>query len=488
MQDMETVMIEKANIETASDSSEMKNLERVKGRKVGVVGMARSGLACAMLARELGAEVFVTEAREECALDSELQTLKEVGATFETGGHTDAILESDYVIVSPGVPSDSSIMQSIHDAGTPVFSELEFASWFTRGKIIALTGANGKTTTATMVHEILLQGNYSAELCGNIGTPLSAVAMKVKRNDVAVVEVSSYQLEFVDQFAPDVAAILNITPDHLSRHKTFENYRLAKLRITEAQEANQKLVLNADDSGLDALTVQTSARRMMFGSEKVMDASSMDSELRSVFLRGETIFCQFNGAYVKLFDCESLQIPGRHNIENAMAAAACCLAFGVTLEAIREGLLSFAGVEHRIEYVATIDGVQWINDSKATNLAATICALEAFESPVRLILGGQGKGEDFRELQSVVRDKVTSIVALGDTKEEVFSALGKTVPVEFATTLEGSVLLLSQTAQVGEAVLLSPGCASFDMFTDYEERGKVYKDAVKRLAKKGNDN
>jgi UDP-N-acetylmuramoylalanine--D-glutamate ligase len=482
---MDTLMIERAK--TEPDSVNLPSLERVKGRKVGVIGMARSGLACAALARKLGADVFVSEAREESALDAELLELNQAGATYETGGHTETILASDYVIVSPGVPADTPIMQSIHAAGTPVFSELEFASWFTVARIMALTGANGKTTTATMIHKILQHGSYTAHLCGNIGIPFSSIATELNRNDVAVIEVSSYQLEFVDQFAPEVAAILNVTPDHLSRHKTFENYRLAKLRITEAQEANQSLILNADDSGLDALAIETSARRLLFGSEKTMDAASIDSEMRGVFLRGESIFCQADGAQVKLFECRLLKVPGRHNIENAMAAASCCLAFGVPLDAIREGLLSFSGVEHRIENVATINDVQWVNDSKATNLAATICALEAFESPVRLILGGQGKGEDFRELQSIVSRKVRSIVALGETKEEVFAALGKTAPVEFATTLEGSVLLLARTAQAGEVVLLSPGCASFDMFADFEERGNVYKGAVKRLAGKVND-
>ncbi len=304
------------------------------------------------------------------------------------------------------------------------------------------------------------------------------------RNDVAVVEVSSYQLEFVDQFAPDVAAILNITPDHLSRHGAFENYRLAKLRITAAQKSDSSLILNLDDRGLDALSIQSSARRLLFGSEETMNASSVESDSRGVFLRGDALYCPIDGANVKLIDASQLQTPGRHNIENAMAAASCCLAFGVPLEPIREGLVSFKGVEHRIEYVATVNGVRWINDSKATNLAATICALEALEAPVRLILGGQGKGEDFSELQDIVAKKVKSIIALGETKEEIFVALGKTVPVEFVATLEEATLRLSSAAKSGEVVLLSPGCASFDMFTDFEERGTVFKSSVNSLAGK----
>ncbi len=457
------------------------NRDRVQGRNVGVIGMARSGMACAILAHELGADVFVSDTRKQSDLSAEAETLKAANVKFETGGHTNVLLDSDYVIISPGISSKSAIVQKLQEAGTPIFSELEFASWFVEGKIIAVTGANGKTTTVTMIHEILRAGSYTSLLCGNIGTPLSSTVKDLNRDSVAVVEVSSYQLEFVDQFAPSVAAILNITPDHLSRHGTIENYRLAKLRISASQGKSQSLILNIDDSGVDALSIQSLARKVMFGSEETMNKASVESDLRGVFQRGDALYAPVNGANVKLIDTKQLQVPGQHNLENAMAAASCCLAFGVTLDTIRKGLIAFTGVEHRIEHVASVDGVKWINDSKATNLAATICALEALEAPVRLILGGQGKGENFNDLQDIVARKVKSIVAIGETKEEIFTALGKTVPVEFSASLEEATVRLSNASQAGEVVLLSPGCASFDMFTDFEERGAAFKNAVNSL-------
>ena len=478
-------MIDRPKAESLKGSLDKSALARVAGRRVGVIGMARSGIAAATLAHELGADVFVTDMGSQRSLGSAIDSLKKSGIECETGAHSDKLLHVDYVIVSPGVPSQSDILQQLHEAGTPVFSELEFASWFTLGKIIGVTGANGKTTTVTMIHYILQAANYTSRLCGNIGTPLSAVAPELGRDDVAVVEVSSYQLEHVEQFAPDVAAILNITPDHLSRHGSFEIYRAAKLRITEAQEKDGALALNIDDTGLDALSVHSAARRIVFGSEHTMNEAAVDAEMRGVFMRGESLYCQFDGALIKLLDCNQLQVPGRHNVENAMAAATCALAFGIPLESIREGLLSFPGVEHRIEHVATINGVQWINDSKATNLAATICALEALDSPALLILGGRGKGEDFKKLQDVLTGKVRNVVAIGETKEEIFASLGKTVAVELANSLEEATQRSFETARPGEVVLLSPGCASFDMFENFEERGTEFKNAVMRLENSG---
>ncbi len=478
-------MIDRPKVESFKEKLSKRELARVAGRSVGVIGMARSGVDAALLAKELGANVFVSDAGNRRILQNVVDTLKNAGITCETGAHSEALLQSDYVIVSPGVSSKADIIQKLREAGTPVFSELEFASWFTLCKVIAVTGANGKTTTVTMIHYILQAANYTSRLCGNIGTPLSAVAPELGRDDVAVVEVSSYQLEHVEQFAPDVAAILNVTPDHLSRHGSFENYRAAKLRITEAQGKDDALALNIDDAGLDALSVHSAAGRIVFGSEQTMNKATVDAGMRGVFTRGESLYCQIDGALIKLLDCRQLQVPGRHNVENAMAAATCALAFGISLESIREGLLSFPGVEHRIEHVATINGVQWINDSKATNLAATICALEALNSPALLILGGQGKGEDFKTLQDVLTRKVKSVVAIGETKEEIFASLGKTVAVELANSLAEATQRLFETAQPGEVVLLSPGCASFDMFEDFEERGTEFKKAVIRLTNSG---
>ncbi len=459
----------------------MNTFEKILGRKIGVLGMGRSGQAAAILGKRLGADVFVSDSASAVELDSALKVLKGAGLEFEVGGHTDRLLESDYVIISPGISASIEIVAKIQNRGMPIFSELEFASWVNQGKMIAVTGSNGKTTTATMIDCILRANNYNTFLCGNIGQPLSGCVAEIAPDGVAVVEVSSYQLEFVDQFKPNVALIINVTPDHLERHGSLKKYRDMKLRISSCQSQEDTLALNIDSPELAAQTIHTNAQALFFGHEDNLSSSRVKESERAVFCRGTAIYGNFESSEVKLIESSELLVPGAHNVENAMAAASATLAFGVSPESIRAGLLTFPGVEHRLEFVVEIDGVRLINDSKATNLDATISALQATDGPLGLILGGRGKGEDFAELKSYVSGKVGHIMALGESKEEIFEALGKVTPVEFADSMTHAVSRLLELAGEGETILLSPGCASFDMYRSFEERGAAFKEAALAL-------
>ncbi|MCH7878161.1 MAG: UDP-N-acetylmuramoyl-L-alanine--D-glutamate ligase [candidate division Zixibacteria bacterium] len=461
-----------------------KQFEKISGRKIGALGMGRSGLAAALLGKRLGAEVFVSDSKSTEDAGAALEILKSAGVECETGGHTDRILESDYVVISPGVSADSTIVEKLQQQGTPVFSELEFASWVNQGRMIAVTGSNGKTTTATMIDYILRAENYKTFLCGNVGQPFSGCAADIPSDGVAVVEVSSYQLEFVDQFRPDVALITNVTPDHLERHGSMKQYRETKLRITSSQTEKDTLVLNIESPELDARSIQTRARTLFFGKKETLSTCGVGESGQAVFLREGVIFGNFGQTEVKLFARAELRVPGAHNVENAMAAASAALAFGVSPDSIRSGLLSFPGVEHRLEFVTEIDGVRLINDSKATNLDATISALQATDGAVGLILGGRGKGEDFAVLGQSVAGKVGHIMALGESKELIFEALGKITPVEFADSMTHALSRLLDLSGAGETILLSPGCASFDMYRNFEERGAAFKEAAHSLAKK----
>ena len=464
----------------------METFEKISGRKIGILGMGRSGQAAAILGQRFGGDMFVSDSASAVEMESALKVFKNAGVEFEVGGHTDRLLTSDYVIISPGISPTIEIVAKLQNQGTPLFSELEFASWINQGKMIAVTGSNGKTTTATMIDCILRADSHNTFLCGNIGRPFSGCVAEIPRDGVAVVEVSSYQLEFVDQFRPDVALIINLTPDNLERHGSLKRYREMKLRITSSQSKTDTLALNIDSPELDARAIHTSARSLFFGHEEALTNGAVKDSQRAVFCRGTVIYGNFESSEVKLFDSSELCVPGAHNVENAMAAASAALAFGVSPDSIRNGLLSFPGVEHRLEFVAEIDGVRFINDSKATNLDATISALRATEGPLGLILGGRGKGEDFTQLGSYVAGKVGHIMALGESKEDIFEALGKVTPVEFADSMAHAVSRLLELAGEGETILLSPGCASFDMYRNFEVRGVAFKEATLALEKKAN--
>ncbi|HWR84156.1 MAG TPA: UDP-N-acetylmuramoyl-L-alanine--D-glutamate ligase, partial [Candidatus Deferrimicrobium sp.] len=384
------------------------------------------------------------------------------------------------LVVSPGVPPSIQILQSARQKGIPIFSELEFASWACRGSVIAVTGSNGKTTTTTLLGEIFAAAGFNTHACGNIGRPFSEVALHVDPKGVAVVEVSTFQLEGIADFRPRVALILNLSADHLDRHGTFENYKALKYRITENQTSDDYLILNAQDSEILRDNVATGGRKVWFTTTGDRNADA--------FVAEGDLYGKFDGQETAIIECRNILIPGPHNLQNAAAAVCAAALFDVAPATIAQVLRSFPGVEHRMEKVGRVAGVQFINDSKATNVDSVCYALRSIDTPLYLIAGGRDKGNDYRPFITYGRDKIKSLVLIGEAAHKIADALGRTFPVQFADSLEEAVRVSFELAHPGETVLLSPGCASFDMFDNFEHRGRVFKDAVTGLKHAAQEN
>jgi UDP-N-acetylmuramoylalanine--D-glutamate ligase len=454
--------------------------KRIKGRKIGVIGMARSGIAAAFLAKRFGGNVFVSDAASRRSLADRVDQITEAGIPFETDRHTGRLLECDYVVVSPGVPLTIDVIEKLRRKGIPVFSELEFASWTCRGRMVAVTGSNGKTTTTTLIGEILKRAGLATFVCGNIGSPFAEVADKIPEEGIAVVEVSTFQLETIDDFKPHIAMILNLTPDHLDRHGSFEAYKSMKFRITENQGADDYLIVNRDDLETERTTIATDARLLRFSIAAGADA---DTRVEQNYL------CVGAGSTAtRIVSCDDIGIRGNHNLQNAAASALTARLLGIRPEVIAETLKTFPGVEHRLEPVARVAGISFINDSKATNVESVVVALQAVTEPVHLIMGGRDKGSPYDPLVEAGRGKAKGIIAIGEARERIFAALGAAFPVQFAGSLAEAVTKAFEAAYPGDAVLLSPGCASFDMFKDYEHRGKAFKAVVATLTENRKNN
>ncbi|MCK4301653.1 MAG: UDP-N-acetylmuramoyl-L-alanine--D-glutamate ligase [candidate division Zixibacteria bacterium] len=454
--------------------------EKIKGRKIGVVGMARSGLAAAMLARRYGGEPFVSDSKAADNLTAQTDQLKRRDIPFETGGHSGRLLGADYIIVSPGVPPDADILKRAADKGIPLFSELEFASWVCRGRIIGVTGSNGKTTTTTLLGEIFSTAGFDASVCGNIGLPFSQVADKIEDDGVAVVEVSTFQLERIADFKPHVAMILNLSPDHLDRHGTFETYKKLKYRITENQTADDFLVLNLDDPEIAADKIVSAASRVYFTTKGVTDSGA--------FVRDGILYGVQDGRETRIINAGEIAIPGPHNLQNAAAAVAAAMLFGIRADVLEKALRVFPGVEHRLERVARVGGIDFVNDSKATNVDSVCCALRSISTPIFLIAGGRDKGGSYLPLLEHGRGRIKGLILIGEAREKMFDVLGRDFPTVFAESLEEAVTKSFELAGSGETVLLSPACASFDMFDDYEHRGAAFKAAVAELKDRRKEN
>ena len=447
--------------------------ERIRGRRVGIVGMARSGMAVARLVLERGGQPFVSDSAPADKVSNQCAGLTNLGIPFETGGHTDKLLACDYLVVSPGVTLNIGILAQARDKGLPIFSELEVASWVCPGPIIAITGANGKTTTTTLLGEIMTAAGFDAHVCGNIGRPLADVVGLMKAESIAVVEVSSFQLETVSEFRPYVAAILNLTPDHIDRHGSFAAYKETKYRITENQGADDVFILNRDDAESMADNPPSRARKALFTIEAVRSCDS--------FVADGWLYVRIHGTERRVVKCDEIAIKGPHNLQNAAAAVTMAAQFGVTPEVMARVLTGFPGVEHRLERAGVVAGVTFINDSKATNVDSVRWALRSMETPVYLILGGRDKGGEFELVAETGRGKIRAIIAIGEAKGKIFDALGRDIPTQFADSLEEAIRKCFEMAHPGETVLLSPGCASFDMFDNYEHRGRVFKQTVLNL-------
>ncbi len=442
--------------------------------KLVILGAGESGVGAAILATKHGYDVFVSES--SIIKDKYKKLLIAHNILFEEGTHTWAkIAEADTIIKSPGIPEKVKIMQDIRTAGKKVISEIEFAYKYTEAKIIGITGSNGKTTTTLLIYHILKEAGLNVGLAGNVGQSFAwLVAEEV--NDVIVVELSSFQLDDIDCFKPDIAILLNITPDHLDRYDyKFENYIRSKFRITQNQDENDFLLYNADDPVITKfLTVlRTRATLKPF--------TINHAQNKAGFIHDESLCISDNNNTEMIAPLKDISIKGKHNIYNSLAASIASNLAHVRKENIRESLMSFKGVEHRLEEVLTIRGVKYINDSKATNVNSAWYALESINQPIVWIAGGIDKGNDYTEIIPLVKEKVKHLVCLGKNNETLQKTFGSIVPVTQTTSMMEAINKCYELAKPGDVVLLSPACASFDLFENYEDRGRQFKLAVKNL-------
>jgi UDP-N-acetylmuramoylalanine--D-glutamate ligase len=446
------------------------------GRRTVVIGLARSGIAAARLLHAAGADVVAADAKPVDALGPGARELAAIGlAVVSEREGALAARRADLVVVSPGVPVGSTVPAAARAAGVPLIGELELGWRAMDAETIAITGTNGKTTTTALTGALLAEQPRPVLVAGNIGTPLAAHALSVPPDGLVVVEVSSFQLETIERFHPRVAAVLNVTPDHLDRHGSFGAYTEAKARIFRNQTAADCAVLNADDAGARALASRTHADIVWFSRTRPLD--------HGVFIVDGRITAKLNTHREVIGPVSDIALRGQHNVENVLAATACVLWTGISPDDIRRGLARFRGVAHRIEPVRDVRGVHYYNDSKATNVDSTIKALESFSEPIVLIAGGKGKGQDFAPLATAARGRVAHAVLIGEDAERIARALeAAAVPVTRADSLEEALGRARALTRPGEVVLLSPACASFDMFDNFEHRGDVFKKLVERLA------
>ncbi|MHB9154699.1 MAG: UDP-N-acetylmuramoyl-L-alanine--D-glutamate ligase [Endomicrobiales bacterium] len=443
----------------------------LSGKTVGVMGLARSGIAAANLARSRGAKVLVSELRPRNKCRSRLRRLN-AGIAVEFGAHTERLLASDILIKSPGV-HHNEILERAAKKGIPVWGEVELALRVSKpGVLVAITGTNGKTTTTALTGGIFKAAGRPTVVGGNIGSPLASAADSVDSRTVAVLEMSSYQLEDSPSFHPHIAAILNITPDHLEHHGTMKNYAGAKAGIFLRQSKKDFSILNYDDPYCRRLAKRCPGKVVFF---------SRRARLKEgVYFADGRIVVRLPGREGEI--PAEMKIPGMHNVENALAAAAMAVAGGVPLAVVQKVLRSFPGVAHRIEFARELDGVRYYNDSKATNVDSTRVALESFPGNVWLILGGRDKGAPYTPLKQLVRERVKGILLIGEAAPLIRKDLAGTVPFFDCGTMEKALSSSRSKAGQGDVVLLSPACASFDQFKDYEERGRHFKKLVRALA------
>lgn len=445
----------------------------LNGRHTVVVGAAKSGISSARLLRSKGAKVTITDKKGKDAIPADLSMLKEMGVNVELGGHDKAtFLASDLIVVSPGVPMDIPPLISARKKGIDIISEIELASYFIGTPIIGITGTNGKSTTTTLVGEILKRDGRNIFVGGNLGPPLSESLFSDKKYDLMVCEISSFQLEGIKRFKPHIAAILNITPDHLDRYISMDDYIKAKWRICENQESYDSIVLNLDDPLLTAGGRRIRSKIIRFSRKKRVEYG--------LFIDKGIIYSGIDG-HTAIIKIDELLIKGVHNMENAMAAAAISLLAGCKIESIGRSLKEFRGLEHRLEFVREVDGVRYINDSKGTNVGAVVRSLEGFDSPIILIAGGRDKGSDFSPLKELIAKKVKRLILIGEARRLLESIFNGVTDIAKAEDMTDAVRLARDKGRSGDIILLSPGCASFDMFRNYEERGKVFKEIVNSI-------
>jgi UDP-N-acetylmuramoylalanine--D-glutamate ligase len=449
----------------------------LKGKKVLVVGLGKSGLAAALFLRHKGAQVTVSDIRSAESLAKEIPALLDEGIMVEAGGHgLLTFRRQDLIVVSPGVPLNTPELVQARNFGRPVIGELELAARFLKGKILAITGSNGKTTTTALAGEILKEAGYSTLVAGNIGLPVVGVIEESSDDTWSVLEVSSFQLESTEEFHPKIAVILNITPDHLDRHGTFENYALAKERIFAVEDSNDSVVLNADNARTAEAAARSHAPVYWFSAKHEVSRGAWAQNGTVVYRSASDAGPE--AAIETILPLAKISLKGEHNVENVLAAVCAARLAGVTPAVIARAIEKFHAVEHRLEYVATINGVEFYNDSKATNVDATAKALASFPGGIHLILGGKDKNSDYTTLSPLLRERVRAIYTIGAAAAKIESHLRGVAPIHSCETLANAVGTAVAAARPGEVVLLAPACSSFDQFENYEQRGRVFKQLV----------
>jgi UDP-N-acetylmuramoylalanine--D-glutamate ligase len=453
-------------------------MKDVRGRHIVIAGAARSGVAVSILLKKKGANPFLSDAGE--VKPEFAERLRKSAIEFEANTHSDRAMQGEFLVLSPGVPSTSAIAAAYRDSGREIYSEMEVASWFNHSPMVAVTGSNGKTTvTSWLAHTWHLAGREFL-LAGNIGLAFSELVEESAAGKDALLEVSSFQLDHIDTFHPALSMILNITPDHLDRYgNDFDLYAKSKFGITKNQSEDDWFIYNADDAVLNRFAGELGKRP---GHPRIIAFSAEKELTDGAYVRNGELILNIHNKEETLMSIQELALPGRHNLYNGMATALAARASEIRNEYIRESLRTFEGVAHRLEPVRTLDGVQYFNDSKATNINSVWYALDSFHVPMTLIMGGRDKGNNYLELEKQIRDKVHTIIAIGEAKAAIKEQLGTVVPEMLeANSMKEAVKLARKKAKRGEVVLLSPACASFDMFENYEQRGEVFKQAVLEL-------
>ena len=449
----------------------------LKGKKVLVVGLARTGMAAVRFLAGRGARVKVSEAKPAKDLEAARKDLADIPVTWEMGGHNFSFFaDTDLIVVSPGVPMDIGPLAQARARGIPVISEVELAFRFLRRPLIAVTGTNGKTTTTTLIGEMLRASGKSAFVGGNIGNPLIDYVETPQKEEWVVAEISSFQLEGIAKFRATIGVLLNITEDHLDRYSDFQEYIRAKARIFENQEKEDTALLNADDPLTFQFAHRVKSQVLLFSAQRPVPVGS--------FLEKGAIFYQGADGKRTRYDLDRLKIRGAHNLENLMAAICVGHICGCPAEVLQRVIDEFPGLEHRLEWVRDIDGVSFFNDSKGTNVGAVVKSLMSFQKPILLIAGGKDKGGDYSPLKGLIAERVKAMVLIGEAQGRIWSALGELTETVKKSTLEEAVHWAFSKALPGDVVLLSPACASFDMFENYQDRGRQFKAIVHGFGEK----
>ncbi|MCX6640481.1 MAG: UDP-N-acetylmuramoyl-L-alanine--D-glutamate ligase [bacterium] len=460
---------------TVEDIKNWKSLPPdLSGKRASVLGLARSGITAAKLLHAQGCNVLVSDAAENSSILEAAAQLRQVGMEVEVGGHSDQVIECDFIVRSPGVPDENAILRTARQQGLTVVSEIEVASWFCPAPIVGVTGSNGKTTTVEWLGDVYRRTGQKVAVCGNVGVSFSGMVQNLSPEDTVVLEISSFQLEDIIRFSPRVAIITNFSPDHLDRHKTYDTYIRAKCRIFENQAKTDSLIFNRGDAEVTRRCAAAPSRFISFGLDRPFNPGCGLDQNSLVLCDG-----QFDR---QLLSKEELSLPGRHNLENAMAVACAAADLGVPDQIIAASLRQFPGVAHRLQKIIEANEVLWINDSKATNIASGLVALESYTRPIILLAGGRDKGSDFAAVAGQVAAKTKRIILFGEAGALIEKAWGKSIEVQRSATLKGAVELAARLAEPGDVVLLSPMCASFDEFNNYEQRGSVFAELVKAIA------